>query len=251
MRYQSRIVGEFRAFAYQMKGTTSVLTTLFSKTLRQLRFRFSNQIHLKKYSDYDSYRRTQQEGNERKLHLIYARETNITHIANYAKQRIGQVTAVLCHGTRNGAELRWFRSALGEKLQVLGTEISRTAAQFPDTIQWDFHEEKPEWKGAWDVIYSNSWDHACDPEKAFRAWLNCLSPQGLLFLEHSKNHEPSATNELDPFGASLKGLIDFVNGLEPRHFRVVDVIDELPDAKNRHVVVVGSIAQGTSILGRN
>jgi len=30
-------------------------------------------------------------------------------------------------------------------IPVIGTEISHTAEQFPDTIQWDFHNIKEEW----------------------------------------------------------------------------------------------------------
>lgn len=225
-----------------MRKVLSVAHTLMSKALRQFRYRFSSELKLNRFTDYETYRKLQQEGNERKLGLVYAREANIAHIAQYAENRLGSVTSVLCHGTRNGTELRWFQSSLGGHVRVLGTEISSTANRFPDTIQWDFHDMKPEWEGAWDVIYTNSWDHAFDPEKAISTWLDCLTPNnGLLFLEHSKNHEPTAANDLDPFGATLEGLTDFVNGLAPSRNRVVDVISDLPDAKTRNIVVVGAI----------
>ena len=213
--------------------------TMFSRMWRRLWLKFGPQTKLISYSDYESYRRLQQEGNERKLHLVYAREPIIVHITRYAEHRLGRVNSVLCHGTRNGAELKWFKNALSGHPTVLGTDISSTATQFPDTIQWDFHDMKPEWEGAWDVIYTNSWDHAFDPKRAISTWLRCLSPNGLLFLEHSHNHEPTVVNKLDPFGATLKGLVRFVNGLAPETHHVVDVIVDVPDAKGRSVVVVG------------
>jgi hypothetical protein len=232
-----------RAAADPARAFTALVTrsrTTLSLTWRRLRLIFVPQIKLNSFPDYESYRRLQQEGNERKLHLVYAREQIIVDIARYAERRLGRVNSVLCHGTRNGTELKWFKNALSGHSTVLGTEISSTATQFPDTIQWDFHDMKPEWEGAWDVIYTNSWDHAFDPKRAFRTWLRCLSPKGLLFLEHSKNHEPTVVNNLDPFGATLNGLVHFVNGLEPETHQVVDVIVDLPNAKGRSVVVVGS-----------
>ena len=192
------------------------------------------------FADYETYRRVQQEGNERKLHLVYARERDIAHLARYAQQRIGNVRAVLCHGTRNGAEIKWFKANLSGSATVLGTDISSTASRFPDTIQWDFHEMKPEWAGRWNVVYSNSWDHAYDPKRAYQNWMLSLAPRGLLFLEHSKNHEPWAVNQLDPFGATLNGLIRFIKGIGGDRYQVVDVLADLPDAANHRVVVIAN-----------
>ena len=209
--------------------------------MRMIRQKYGHQVRLNPIKDYETYRQIQQEDNERKLQLVYARQADLTHLAHYAQSRI-QVHSVLCHGTRNGAEQKWFKEALdGDQVRVLGTEISTTAHQFADTIQWDFHDIKPEWVGAWDIIYTNAWDHAFDPTRAFKNWLDCLSAQGMLFLEHSKNHEPAVVNDLDPFGATLNGLIKFVNSLAPDRYHVKDVIVDLPDASSRRVVVAGRV----------
>jgi hypothetical protein len=61
----------------------------------------------------------------------------------------------------------------------------------------------------------------------------------MLFLEHSKNHEPAVVNDLDPFGATLNGLVKFVNELAPDRYCVKDVIADLPDASSRTIVVAG------------
>ncbi len=87
---------------------------------------------------------------------------------------------------------------------VIGTEISDTATQFPDTIQWDFHEIKAESRDAVDFIYSNSFDHSYDPERCLNAWMSCLRPGGICILEHSDAHSSQkGSSELDPFGAHL------------------------------------------------
>ena len=129
------------------------------------RFQPSRSVILYKYLngdgsfDYERYRRVQIEGNHRKLGNIWVAEENIAYLADYLRPKNPRFG--ICHGTRRGKEQEWFRKYL--QCEVIGTEISDTALQFPDTIQWDFHEVKPEWIGAVDFIYSNSFDHSYDP----------------------------------------------------------------------------------------
>ncbi len=151
--------------------------------------------------DYQKYKRIQQEGNKNKLGNVWVIEENIEFLSNYVRDKIGQPKFGLCHGTRRGKEQEWFRKYL--HCEVIGTEISDTAAQFPNTIQWDFHETKPEWLNSVDFIYSNSFDHSYDPEKCLNAWMSCVKKGGLCIIEHSSLHGPSGVSELDPFGADL------------------------------------------------
>lgn len=159
--------------------------------------------------DYEAYKKIQEDGNRRKLNNVFVQEELISRIA----QRIGPqggIHRILCHGTRNGAEQKLFRRYFGD-IEVLGTEISETATQFEDTIQWDFHEAKTEWLGHWDLIYSNSWDHSYDPVKLFKAWESCLRPGGWMVVEHTRVHEADKVNTLDPFGISFEGLLSFMD----------------------------------------
>ncbi|MDH3614645.1 MAG: class I SAM-dependent methyltransferase [Gammaproteobacteria bacterium] len=151
--------------------------------------------------DYEKYRKIQEEGNKRKISQVWAIEENIAFLADYIKTRIESPKFGICHGTRRGKEQSWFSAALG--CDVIGTEISDTAEDFPNTIQWDFHEAKPEWLDSVDFIYSNSFDHSYDPEKCLNVWMSCLKKNGLCIIEHSSLHEPQGANELDPFGAEI------------------------------------------------
>lgn len=162
--------------------------------------------------DYETYRKIQTEGNKRKLTSVFVLEDVIRGIADYAQSH-GTVRRVICHGTRNAAEQGFFRKAIPD-VDVLGTEISDTADQFPDTIQWDFHDLKDEWIGQFDILYSNSWDHSYDPKKLFKAWAQCVAPGGIMALEHTSRHEPKAVNALDPFGVTMEGLIALVTANE-------------------------------------
>jgi hypothetical protein len=150
--------------------------------------------------DYERYRRIQTEGNRQKIHITWAVEPNIAFLANYI-QGLMVPTFGICHGTRRGDEQTWFRKHLN--CEVIGTEISDTATSFPNTIQWDFHDVKPEWIGGVDFIYSNALDHSYNPEKCLNAWMTCLRPGGVCIIEHSTLHDTSAADELDPFGASI------------------------------------------------
>src|SRR5882672_5723027 len=122
--------------------------------------------------DYQRYRQVQIEGNRRKLDRVFVQQENIVFLAEYIRQRLGEPKFGICHGTRRGLEQKWFRESL--RCEVIGTEISDTASEFPDTIQWDFHEVKPEWIDRTDFVYSNSLDHSYDPEKCLNAWMSCV-----------------------------------------------------------------------------
>jgi len=153
--------------------------------------------------DYETYRAVQEAGNKAKLDWVFTSDTTIALIAEDALHRNGTVDRILCHGTRNGTEQRLFRQHF-PSADILGTEISETATQFEMTTRWDFHDIKDGWSEHWDLIYSNSWDHAYDPHKMFSAWAQCLRAGKLLYLEHSKYHE--IVTHLDLFGATPSAL---------------------------------------------
>lgn len=152
--------------------------------------------------DYDAYRRIQEEGNKRKIDQVWVIEANIKLLSEYLAANLNPLQFGICHGTRRGNEQLWFRKYLG--CEVIGTEISETAKDFPHTVQWDFHESNPEWTGKTDFIYSNSFDHSYAPESCLDTWMNTLRSGGLCILEHTNLHAPEGANELDPFGAELE-----------------------------------------------
>lgn len=153
------------------------------------------------YDDYETYRRVQEEGNKAKLKAQFVKKTHIFFLAEWLAAQGCKPDFALCHGVRRGKEQAWFRKKM-KGADVIGTDISETASQFENTVQWDFHDDNPEWQGKADFVYSNSWDHAYDPAKAFRAWMHSLKPGGWLLIDHTRGHSPKSTNVLDPFGAT-------------------------------------------------
>lgn len=179
--------------------------------------------------DYATYREIQTLANKMKLENQWVPESHIEVLSRYLNRHAPGSARGICHGTRRGNEQVWFRrhvrTAAGAEADVIGTEISDTATEFPHTIQWDFHEVKDEWVGALDFVYSNSWDHSFDPERAFRAWALCLRPGGLLMLDHGWNYQTDRVTVMDPFGISEAGLVAMLNRICGDIGRVVDVID--------------------------
>lgn len=186
--------------------------------------------------DYERYKKIQEEGNKKKLNNVWVLEENIKFLSDYLNRNIATPKFGLCHGTRRGKEQEWFMKHMGHKdLKVIGTEISETASSFPDTIQWDFHDVKPEWIESVDFIYSNSFDHSYDPEKCLKAWISCLRHGGLCIIEHTSAHGPSGADELDPFGAHLRQMPFLIAKWGAGKFSVKDILSA--PAKNKQAKV--------------
>lgn len=153
------------------------------------------------YRSYGEYVAKQTEHNRRKISSVWAHPQTIREIC----EDYGDAGRILCHGTRNGAEQKMFLDHY-PRAEVLGTEISETAREFPRTCQWDFHEPREEWLGRWDIVYSNSFDHSIDPLGALRTWRDQLSDEpGCLYLELSLHGEAS---EVDPLSLSEEEFLD-------------------------------------------
>ena len=171
--------------------------------------------------NYEKYERIQIGGNRKKLHKVWVREENIAYLANYIRSVVGTSKFGLCHGTRRGKEQEWFRKYLD--CDVVGTEISDTAENFPYTIRWDFHDTKPEWINSIDFIYSNSLDHSFDPENCLSAWMSCIREGGVCILEHTSGHE--LATQLDPFGAELSQMLYLIMNWGEGQYNIRETLD--------------------------
>jgi hypothetical protein len=149
------------------------------------------------YKNYKEYVSCQRAGFEKKKDRVWCIEENIKAIADYLKPN--NPSKGICHGTRGGYEQIWFMKYLAD-CEVIGTEIGDFTA--PNTIQCDFNQEYPDLVGKFDFLYSNSFDHAFEPQKTAKIWFNQLNPGGFLILEWDKRQEHTgdiskAVNKLD------------------------------------------------------
>lgn len=161
---------------------------------------------LYEYSSYEDYRSTQIATNEKKLKHVWADEETLDIIVARVRKEFpaNEHMFALCHGARNGFEQNYIASKID--VEILGTDIAPSAAQFPRSAVWDFHDENKDWVGKCDFVYSNSIDQSWKPKLALSAWINQLKIGGLLFLEHSRDQSSETSRKSDPFGVSPKYL---------------------------------------------
>lgn len=183
-----------------------------------------------RYTSYEHYKTEQIRANKKKLNCSYVDPNSIYMLCTYAVDMLNLTPEnVLCHGTRRGLEQTYFSKGFsnhGLHVTVIGTEISQTATRFPDTVQWDFHEPKDEWKGAFDIVYSNSFDHAFNPVLCLDTWMGQVTGSGICIIEYSHDMD-SRISSTDPFGATLQEYKELIT----EKYEIVDILDNkgIPD----------------------
>lgn len=195
-------------------------------------------MKLHRYRSYRQYVRTQRKKNERQLDHIWATPEEMEIVAAHVRHHLPRARLGVCHGAKHGWEVKALRDRLG--IEVIGTDIARSARRYDHMIEWDFHETKPEWIGALDFIYSNCFDHAYDPPLCLERWMSCLRPDGLCFIEWSAWHGEEYSDESDPFGASL----DEYRTLIRERYEIYDELVVPPNRESRYpierrILVVG------------
>jgi len=184
-----------------------------------------------KYQSYKEYKKAQTEANKMKITKVWALADELISVVDYIKKNIPDASSGLCHGVRNGWEVNFFKDALG--INVIGTEISDTAKQFPNVIRWDFHNVKPEWISNIDFIYSNALDHSYKPTKCLDSWMTCISDKGKCFIHHAKAHN-GKSDIVDPFKASFE---EYSNMIEKKYI-IEDVINIENSPKRSRIFVI-------------
>ena len=138
----------------------------------------------------------------------------------------------LCHGVRQGGELALFESKFGGG-DWIGTEIVEELCDGERIIHANFSDPpRPEWLGHFDIIYSNSLDHARDPLETVKTWLTCLVPNGFLYIEWTRWHSKIGNrgNRADCFAATEE---EYLSLLEKAGSVDVDNVIEFQDQGSR------------------
>lgn len=161
------------------------------------------------YKNYVEYVNSQKEAFHRKFKNVWVKEENIKFISELIKPRNPQQG--LCHGVRQGYEVEWFIKYLG--CYVIGTEIGEI--KHKNILHWDFNKENPNLIGKFDFIYSNSFDHAFDPQETIKIWRRQLKSEGLLILEIDRRQEHTgeiskSVNKTDPVSLTLNELTQHI-----------------------------------------
>ena len=190
--------------------------------------------YLHKYSSYEEYARVQIHWNKEKLDNIWADEATLIRVKDILVGEFGDMKKIkgICHGTRNGFEQNFLRS-LSESFDVIGTDISETAKDYDNSVQWDFHDVNPAWSGSQNFIYTNSLDQSWKPHVAVETWLSQLNENGILIIEHTDLHGPSGASEMDPFGVKPTVMPYVLTMWFGSQFRLV-----IPWQKNQIIILM-------------
>ena len=149
-------------------------------------------MKLYQYKNYEEYKQAQTKANIEKIVNVWINESTVKKIKSF----VPKCKNILCHGVRNAKEIVFFQKHY--QANVVGTEISTTASQFKNVVEWDFHNVKEDWIGKFDIVYSNSWDHSYDPKKSLLTWKDQLKNDGHMFIEFGMNEKDNKSTITDP-----------------------------------------------------
>ena len=158
-------------------------------------------FYLREYKSYKEYRDVQVFHNKRKINKVFADEKTLTRVGNIIINEFDGKSEIrgLCHGSRNGFEQNYLRE-FSNKINAIGTDISDSAKNYKNSVQWDFHDINVDWEDNNHFIYTNSLDQSWQPKIALKTWLSQLTRDGLLIIEHTNSHTPTNASKSDPFG---------------------------------------------------
>jgi hypothetical protein len=96
--------------------------------------------------------------------------------------------SMLCLGARNNWERDTFAKFITKKLKIKSGNLSvfscdlgankRYACDFTE----DFNNPPKDWHNSWDIVYSNSIDHAIDATETFYKWVDLIKKEKSLLI---------------------------------------------------------------------
>ncbi len=141
------------------------------------------------HTDYDWYVEVQRRLTAKKTsngttYFTWCTEKMMEDVNHLIHQYVSSILTILCHGCRCGTEVNELQK-LNPEAKVHSTDIYGIAYKFDRTYfrEMDFDLVLDEWKGYFDVIYSNSLDHSRDPINTLLAWKSELRNGGICFVD--------------------------------------------------------------------
>ena len=193
---------------------------------------------MKIYSEYKSYQEyvdIQTETNKEKLQVVWVMQEEVIQLSNYIVDKYSdEIHYVMCHGARNGTEVKYFTESLPDNWIVEGNDISDTANAY-GLHQWDMQYCYEGSKQKFTIQYTNSFDHVYDPQKTINSFMKQCATGGSVFIQWTENlnNEPLPS---DPLSINLEELVDMCSNSESRgRERDVQTVNILDSGMNRVV----------------
>lgn len=150
-----------------------------------------------KPTDYDQYLKNQitraesKWGRKATYNEIFKQNLNKTW--SRVRHLLDNPKDIICMGVRDGTEAFEFKQYY-PKATVIGTDITdniKTIRSHIDAkiVKQDFNKLPDDWANKYDLLFSNSLDHAFKPEDTLREWRRVVKPGGQLLLELSTTRD--------------------------------------------------------------
>lgn len=188
------------------------------------------EINWSKYVVAGRYEKVQIAASMAKYALSWAKEDSCKAIVEILRSEGVSPRSILCHGVRNGSELKFFSEAGVD--EVLGTDlyVPKDQTYFGTVVQHNFSEPELNWLGKFEYVYSNSLDHALNPIETLMIWAEQIEESGSILLELDKTHGVGGTSDLDVSGIPLN-ILPFWLSRESGNRLFVKTIHDLPSQR--------------------
>jgi len=151
-------------------------------------------------------------------------------LIKFIKPFNGSRLKMICLGTRNNNEKEIWNNLLNKKIITNVKSLDIAPNSNADYIM-NFNKFPEEWGNKWDIIFSNSIDHAVDASECFTEWIRILKPHGLLYVLFDKHSEDP--NEADCCTFEEKDITEMIN----HNLSITEVLRRFEDKGNYHLII--------------
>ena len=196
-------------------------------------------MELLNFKTYQQYVEAQRKTLRRRGSGPYFTDLEMDRIQAWLLLRGKRVDDGLCHGVRDGVEVQEFRRVFPTAV-FIGTDMFPHSGKLGrdedfrkknPVKKWDFSQVLKEWVGAFDLVYTNSLDHARDPVQTLGVWLEQLKQDGYLFI--SWNGAGTRAHGGDCFASSLYERIELANYVGVLHDLLYVNANHIPKQINK------------------
>lgn len=164
-------------------------------------------MRLSRFTSYEDYIKAQKRTVRKRRRGPFFTWHEILQLSKYLERARIQPQRAVCHGARDGLECFEFLKHF-PKADIFGTDLlpyqgRPNAKRKAEVVCWDFNQQNKDWLGAFDFIYTNSFDHVVDPIVTLDVWLAQLKPAGRLFIQWNAGSAVATYQGGDCFGASF------------------------------------------------
>lgn len=139
------------------------------------------------YLERQIYRAESKWGRKHDFDEIFKQQLRLT--IDEVKDHIGYPEKICCMGCRQGTEVFEFKEKF-PRAEVHGVDITENIKSIKTHLDviiemQDFNKLPEDWADRFDLVFSNSIDHAFDPATTFKEWKRVTKPGGHLLIEFS------------------------------------------------------------------